>query len=119
MWCKRHASTDATRAEPWKDRIQSHEQLMRAMFQARLSAGTVLFGSTRTLEGFTLCLVFGKSNVVSWIGHRRFLSLFGKVSWSPGCHVRASQRWFEWKAMVAFGARRSYTVWKDTASKSM
>ena len=27
MWCKRHASTDATRAEPWKDKIQSHEQL--------------------------------------------------------------------------------------------
>ena len=39
MWCKRHASTDATRAEPWKGRIQSHEQLMRAMFGVCLVCG--------------------------------------------------------------------------------
>ena len=50
MWCKQHASTDATGAEPWRDPIRDHEQLMFAMFQAMLSAGTVSFGNIRTLE---------------------------------------------------------------------
>ena len=35
-------SAHATRAEPWRDPIEDHEQLMGAMCQARLSAGTAI-----------------------------------------------------------------------------
>ena len=42
------------RCDGWRDverdPIRDHEQLMFAMFQATLSAGTVSFGNTRTLE---------------------------------------------------------------------